>query len=79
MDSMHQPRQFPRVFIYSYLYVFTLTLPSAATTFAAFPTQAALHGTAPTPPHPTTPHHTPPHPTPPRNNIVQQVCNIGNY
>ena len=44
MDSMHQPRKFPRVFTCSYLYVFTLTLPSAATMFAAFPSQAALYG-----------------------------------
>ena len=41
---MHQPRLFPRVFTWSYLYVFTLTLPSAATMFSAFPLQSAQHG-----------------------------------
>ncbi|DBA89592.1 TPA: Lymphocyte transmembrane adapter 1 [Trebouxia sp. C0005] len=44
MDSMHQPRKFPRVFTASYLYVFTLTLPSAATMFAAFPVLSAQNG-----------------------------------
>ena len=44
MDSMYQPRNFPRVFTASYLYVFTLTLPSAATMFAAFPVLSAQHG-----------------------------------
>ena len=54
MDSMHQPHKFPRVFTASYLYVFTLTLPSAATMFAAFPVLSAQHGqwSLPTPPPP---------------------------
>lgn len=44
MDSMHQPREFPRVFTGSYLYIFTLTLPSAATMYAAFPTLSGQNG-----------------------------------
>ena len=44
MDSMHEPHHFPRVFTCSYLYVFTLTLPNAATVFAAFPAMSALQG-----------------------------------
>ncbi|KAL0027200.1 hypothetical protein WJX77_002860 [Trebouxia sp. C0004] len=44
MDSMQQPSKFPRVFAASYLYVFTLTLPSAATMFAAFPVLSAQNG-----------------------------------
>lgn len=44
MDSMHSPHKFPQVFTCSYLYVFTLTLPNAATVFAAFSAQAALQG-----------------------------------
>ena len=44
MDSMHKPHRFPKVFTCSYLYVFTLTLPNAATVFAAFPVQSAQQG-----------------------------------
>ena len=44
MDSMHEPRKFTRVFTCSYLYVFTMTLPSAATMFTAFPSQSAQYG-----------------------------------
>ena len=44
MDSMYQPRNFPLVFTASYLYVFTLTLPSGAAMFAAFPVLSAQHG-----------------------------------
>ena len=35
MDSMHQPREPLHVFTYSYLYAFTLTLPSVATSPSA--------------------------------------------
>lgn len=41
---MHHPRKFPRVFTGSYLYIFTLTLPSAATFYAGFPTLSRQHG-----------------------------------
>ena len=67
MDCMHKPRNFPRVFTCSYLYVFTLTLPSAATMFAAFPSQAALHGKPTHCMHLSCPSRAPPPPPPPQN------------